>query len=287
MGEGHSPEVLTADPRFEVVTDKVPLISSWGLELIKPRPGLIIAAVVQRTAQLYSPFVAFQPTSESGAFLTKSDLNPLAIGLEDKLIGREPKEGTAKFFAKEGRMIRQSVGNRLPGQVNALDSLVEARQIQNNRSDLGHMQLLMLVGLDQGVASLVSRLNRNLERGPNDPAFNYRQKIYDFLRESKVPEEQLIKYTDGERRMAIPKGLELGVSSGGRSLEAELKNLSAAERKDWRFLRSALFMLSDSKVREVLEVNRQIRVRDNVNLGGLISEIKRVAKERDSVHRRS
>lgn len=289
MGEGgNSPEILTADSRFEIVTDKVPLVSSWGLHEIKPRPGLVTAAVVQRFAQLHSSFFSIQP-QRAGSSLVDVPLESLGIGLEDKLIRREPDEGMVKYFASEGTAIRQAMEMKFPGRAYILDSLIKNGQIQNSGSEYGDLQLLMLVELDRGVAGLVARLNKDLKKG--DPAFDFRQKIYDFLKTSGMPEERLISYTNGERRLALPRGELLKLPSGAIDLEVGLRNLTYEERKDWEFLRSAVFMF-DPRLREVFEANREIVSPDfrgksvKVASEELGKEINRVARERLRRHPR-
>lgn len=277
---------LTADPRFAIVVDKVPLVSSWGLSEIKPRPGLTEAAVVQRTAQLYSPYYRFQ-TSEGGR-IQDLHLESMGIGLEDKLT--KPAEGMAKFFAGEGANLKHALALKFPGHTKAFEALTKDWQIQDPGNEVGRLQLLMLVEMDKSVASLVSRLNRQPYRQRGHLSYDFRQSIYDLIRNSDVKENNLIKYRNGERLLAIPKKEELVRVSGSRFVEGyhnlgdELSRLSWQELKDWELLRAAVFNTSDPRIREVLEANREIKIgmdvpQKDVNNEVLI-EIERVATER-------
>ena len=85
-------EKVTTDYRFDRVEDAVPLVVSWGLVGIKPRPGLIRRAAVHRAAGEY-----YNPYDEPG------------IGLEDKKRGIIQADKLAEHYAKEGRLLREHI----------------------------------------------------------------------------------------------------------------------------------------------------------------------------------
>ncbi len=275
-----SRERMTTDNRFLPITDRVPVVSSWGIEDIKPRPGLITAAVVQRAAQLYSPYYK---TEQNGSFVGVP-IESLGIGLEDKLDIQSG--GMAKFFAAEARLIKSDVTMAYPGQSQVLEELVNRGIIQNGGSELGRMQLMMLGRLDKSISALVTRLNKDR----STEAFDFRKKIYNFIEAAAIPEDKLISYESGKRNLAVPRIGNLDIKTGNVDLAEELKGLSEEELIDWRFLRSALFILSDPKVREVYEANSEVDrepIRYDKNNARIFTDaISEVARRRAELHRK-
>ena len=255
-------EGLTSDSRFIRVIDKAPLVTSWGIEDILPRQGLIKDAVVQRAMQMYGSYYRLPEDIRPET----AKLENFGIGFEDKL-PKEPKEGMAQYFSREGRNIRESVLMRFTSQAAILDRLVEDGFIVNGGSEFGRLQLNMLVHIDSGIGSLIKRLDRYPNRGRGEEAFERRQKIINFLNNCGIKERDLIEYRNGDRILTIPTRakVEAGnledvlIKPGMHDLSSDLKTLKDENKlRDWKFLRSAVFLLSDPKIREVLEANKEL-----------------------------
>lgn len=187
-----------------------------------------------------------------------------AIGIEDKRLGhpetldeREAPVLVAKYFASDGRKIRESIVQA--GGKEGEDRFVVAKKILKLkpkelndfieaavRSNSPYSRQIVSVFIELGI--VLNAYMRRLNAQILEPADKYRQGVYKAL---KLIDAQGSFRTRGrssdnglEENVTIPKKYEK------QKVDDVLSKLGLREKADWEFLRDLVFGLSHPEVRK-------------------------------------